>query len=63
MNSWKNITQYYTELAQHWAMRGYYGTLNHNVKATYVYYLGWFDDNPSTLHVLPPEEGSNLFGV
>jgi alkyl sulfatase BDS1-like metallo-beta-lactamase superfamily hydrolase len=34
------------------------GTLNHNVKATYVHYLGWFDGNPATLHPLPPEEGS-----
>jgi alkyl sulfatase BDS1-like metallo-beta-lactamase superfamily hydrolase len=42
------------ELQQHWAMRGYYGSLYHNVKATYVKYLGWFDGNPSHLHVLPP---------
>src|SRR5690348_7079239 len=41
-----------TGLAQYWALRGYYGTLNHNVKATYVEYLGWFDGNPATLHVL-----------
>jgi alkyl sulfatase BDS1-like metallo-beta-lactamase superfamily hydrolase len=50
-----------TELAQHWALRGYYGTLNHNVKATYVGYLGWFDGNPATLHVLPPEVGSKKY--
>jgi alkyl sulfatase BDS1-like metallo-beta-lactamase superfamily hydrolase len=50
-----------TELAQHWAMRGYYGTLNHNVKATYVHYLGWFDGNPASLHLLPPEEGSKKY--
>ncbi len=35
-------------LSRHWAMRGYYGSLNHNVKATYVNYLGWFDGNPAT---------------
>jgi alkyl sulfatase BDS1-like metallo-beta-lactamase superfamily hydrolase len=28
------------ELAHHWALRGYYGTVNHNVRATYVKYLG-----------------------
>ncbi|MCG8425425.1 MAG: MBL fold metallo-hydrolase, partial [Proteobacteria bacterium] len=30
-------------LAQDWACRGYYGTVNHNVKAVYDRYLGWFD--------------------
>ena len=49
------------KLAKHWAMRGYYGTLYHNVKATYVFYLGWFDGNPSTLHVLPPVEASKKY--
>lgn len=48
--------QFTPELGRHWAMRGYYGSLNHNVKATYVNYLGWFDGNPATLHTLPPEE-------
>jgi linear primary-alkylsulfatase len=43
-------------LARHWAVRDYYGTINHNVKATYVKYLGWFDGNPANLHVLPPVE-------
>ena len=41
-------------LNRHWALRGYYGTVNHNVKATYVKYLGWFDGNPANLHPLPP---------
>lgn len=45
-------------LSKHWALRGYYGTVNHNVKATYVKYLGWFDGNPATLHTLPPEEAA-----
>ncbi|MCB0830400.1 MAG: MBL fold metallo-hydrolase [Solirubrobacterales bacterium] len=49
------------ELGRHWAMRGYYGTLNHNVKATYVNYLGWFDGNPATLHTLPPEEAAKRY--
>jgi alkyl sulfatase BDS1-like metallo-beta-lactamase superfamily hydrolase len=41
--------------------RGYYGTFNHNVKATYVLYLGWFDGNPATLHELPPTEASKRY--
>ena len=41
-----------------WANRGYYGSLYHDVAATYVLYLGWFDGNPATLNELPPAEGS-----
>ena len=32
--------------------------MNHNAKAVYNFYLGWFDGNPSTLHPLPPVEAS-----
>ena len=42
------------ELARHWAVREYYGTVSHNVKATYTRYLGWFDGNPARLEPLPP---------
>lgn len=48
-------------LAQMWANRGYYGSVNHNVKATYVLYLGWFNGNPATLHELPPVESSKRY--
>ncbi len=48
-------------LGRHWAMRGYYGTLNHNVKATYVNYLGWYDGNPANLHTLPPEDAAQRY--
>jgi linear primary-alkylsulfatase len=48
-------------LGRHWAMRGYYGTLSHNVKATYVNYLGWFDGNPANLHTLPPEAAAGRY--
>lgn len=44
------------ELAAEWYTRGYYGTLNHNAKAVYQRYLGWFDGNPAHLHQLPPED-------
>ena len=43
-------------LAAEWYTRGYYGTLNHNAKAVYQRYLGWFDGNPANLHKLPPVE-------
>lgn len=43
-------------IAHSFANRGYYGSVNHNVKGIYVYYLGWFDGNPANLHPLPPVE-------
>ena len=30
--------------------------MNHNAKAVYQRYLGWFDGNPAHLHPLPPVE-------
>jgi alkyl sulfatase BDS1-like metallo-beta-lactamase superfamily hydrolase len=48
-------------LANVWANRGYYGSVSHDVKATYVLYLGWFDGNPATLDELPPEEAAKKF--
>jgi alkyl sulfatase BDS1-like metallo-beta-lactamase superfamily hydrolase len=42
-------------LAERWSARGYYGTVNHNVKAVYQRYLSWYDGNPCNLHPLPPE--------
>ena len=45
-------------LAREWFNRGYYGTVNHNGKATYQLYLGWFDGNPANLHPLPPEQSA-----
>ena len=41
-------------LARLWHLRGYYGTLKHNVRGIYAYYLGWYDGNPATLDELPP---------
>jgi alkyl sulfatase BDS1-like metallo-beta-lactamase superfamily hydrolase len=45
----------------HFSNRGYYGSVNHNVKATYVLYLGWFIGNPATLHVLTPVDASKKY--
>jgi alkyl sulfatase BDS1-like metallo-beta-lactamase superfamily hydrolase len=38
-----------------WHARGYYGSVNHNVKAVYQRYMGWFDGNPGRLWPHPPE--------
>ena len=43
------------------ANRGYYGSVSHDVKATYVLYLGWFDGNPATLDELPPVDAAKKF--
>ena len=38
--------------------RGYYGTLNHDMKATYQRYFGWWDGNPANFNPLPPEKSA-----
>ncbi|MGN5475990.1 alkyl sulfatase dimerization domain-containing protein [Cupriavidus basilensis] len=40
-------------LASQWDLRDYYGTVNHNAKAVYQRYLGWYDGNPANLYPLP----------
>ena len=44
------------ELAAEWSTHGYYGTVSHNVKAIYQFYLGWYDAVPANLHAHPPVE-------
>ena len=41
-------------LDRHLATRGYYGTVRHNIKAIYQFYLGWYDAHPANLDPLPP---------
>ena len=36
------------------ATRGYYGTLNHDTKAVYQYYFGWWDGVPARFDTHPP---------
>lgn len=43
-------------LARLWHLRGYYGTIKHNVRGIYAYYLGWYDGNPANLDEIPPRE-------
>jgi alkyl sulfatase BDS1-like metallo-beta-lactamase superfamily hydrolase len=45
-------------IGRSFANRGYYGSVNHNVKAIYTYYLGWFDGNPANLHPPVPTESA-----
>jgi alkyl sulfatase BDS1-like metallo-beta-lactamase superfamily hydrolase len=44
------------EIAKDWFNHGYYGTYNHNSKAVYQFYLGWYDGNPANLNAHSPVE-------
>ena len=48
-------------LADEFFLRDYYGTVNHNAKAVYQKYLGWFDANPAHLHPLPQVEAAERY--
>lgn len=48
-------------LGQEFYNRGYYGSVNHNVKSIYQMYLGWFDGNPANLHKHPPVEAAKRY--
>jgi alkyl sulfatase BDS1-like metallo-beta-lactamase superfamily hydrolase len=48
-------------LAHTWSSRGYYGSVNHNVKAIYQRYLGFFDGNPANLHPHPPRAAAERY--
>jgi len=48
-------------LANYFANRGYYGSLSHNAKAVYQYYMGWFDANPAHLNPLPASQSSSKY--
>jgi alkyl sulfatase BDS1-like metallo-beta-lactamase superfamily hydrolase len=49
------------ELEQEWHCHGYYGSLNHNLKAVYQRYLGWFDANPAHLWPHPPQAAAERY--
>ena len=42
-------------------VRGYYGTVRHNARAVYQFYMGWFDAHPANLNVLPPQEAGKRY--
>ncbi|NNJ73214.1 MAG: MBL fold metallo-hydrolase, partial [Enterobacterales bacterium] len=41
--------------------RGYYGTVKHNAKAVYQYYMGWYDANPANLNPLPASDSASRY--
>ncbi|BCL82267.1 alkyl sulfatase [Ktedonobacteria bacterium brp13] len=48
-------------LATVWYNRDYYGSINHNAKAVYQKYLGFYSSNPADLHPLPPEAAAKKY--
>ncbi|WP_329209350.1 MBL fold metallo-hydrolase [Streptomyces sp. NBC_00683] len=48
-------------LARAWHARGYYGSVNHNVKAIFQRYMGWYDGHPSSLWEHPPTESAQRY--
>lgn len=49
------------KLDKYWSSRGYYGTLQQNVKGIYNFYLGYFNGHPSDLNPLPANENSKKY--
>ncbi|TYS89179.1 alkyl/aryl-sulfatase [Rossellomorea aquimaris] len=48
-------------LDTYWGNRGYYGTLKHNSKGIYNYYLGYYSAHPSDLDPLPQVEAGRKY--
>ena len=48
-------------LAADASSHGYYGTLSHNLRAVYNFYLGYYDANPATLDPLLPAESAKRY--
>ena len=48
-------------LASDASSRGYYGTLSHNLRGVYNFYLGYYDANPATLHRLAPSDSAKRY--
>ena len=48
-------------LAADASTHGYYGSLSHNLRAVYNFYLGYYDGNPATLQPLPPAESAKRY--
>lgn len=49
------------ELNQDFHNQGYYGTVSHNAKAVYQYYMGWFTANPAELNPLPESDSARRY--
>lgn len=48
-------------LSDGFSVHGYYGTLRHDARAVYQFYMGWFDGNPANLDRLPRVEAARRY--
>ncbi|WP_432665596.1 alkyl sulfatase dimerization domain-containing protein [Wukongibacter baidiensis] len=48
-------------LCEEWYNSPFYGTVNHNTKAIYQKYMGWYNSNPVDLNKLLPEESAKKY--
>lgn len=60
-NEIANTIKLPTALSDPFHNNGYYGTLEHNSKAVYQFYLGWYTGNPAKLHPLAEEEAAKRY--
>jgi alkyl sulfatase BDS1-like metallo-beta-lactamase superfamily hydrolase len=56
-----NATFFPKGLAADASSHGYYGTLSHNLRAVYNFYLGFYDANPATLDPLLPVDSAKRY--
>ncbi|MDQ6532176.1 alkyl sulfatase dimerization domain-containing protein [Flavobacterium sp. LHD-85] len=56
-----DMVQLPPQLSNVWSNRGYYGSVSHNARAVYNYYLGYFDGNPADLHRHTPVERAKRY--
>lgn len=56
-----NAAYYPKALRNDFSTRSYYGTLSHNLRAVYSFYLGYYDGNPATLNRLPRIENAQRY--
>ncbi|MDR2902720.1 MAG: MBL fold metallo-hydrolase [Lactobacillales bacterium] len=56
MNEIGDMVKLPKSLDQEWFNRGYYGSINHNARAIYNKYLGYYSGNPAELCQLPPAQ-------
>ncbi len=48
-------------LGKYWGNRGYYGTVQHNSKGVYNFYLGYYSGHPSDLDSLPQVDAGKKY--
>lgn len=61
MNEIAEVIKLPSNLDKYWGNRGYYGTLKHNVKGIYNFYLGYYSGHPSDLDPLAERESGEKY--